>query len=123
EVYLVTGSPGGNSIIGYVTKSLAAVLDWGASAQQAAALPNIVARGPVVSVETATDTGRAWSAMLGDAGFTVREVAGENSGLNLIVARPDRLEGGADPRREGVAVQILREARDGAALPAAANDP
>lgn len=108
EVHLVTGSPGGNSIIGYVAKSLLAVLDWNTSAQEAAALPNIVARGPVVSVETATDTGQAWSAMLGQAGFTVREVAGENSGLNLIVARPDHLEGGADPRREGVAVAIRR---------------
>src|SRR5690606_5246964 len=108
EVHLVTGAPGGNSIIGYVAKSLLAVLDWGTTAQDAAALPNIVARGPVVSVETATDTGQAWSAMLGQAGFTVREVAGENSGLNLIVVRPDHLEGGADPRREGVAVAIRR---------------
>src|SRR5690606_17701560 len=109
DVYLVTGSPGGNSIIGYVTKSLAAVLDWGASAQEAASLPNIVARGPVVSVETASDTGRAWAATLSAAGFAVRGVAGENSGLNLIVARPDQLEGGSDPRREGVALPLRRE--------------
>ena len=108
EVHLVTGSPGGNSIIGYVAKSLAAVLDWSATAQQAADLPNIVARGPVVSIETATDTGQAWSGILTQAGFVVREVAGENSGLNLIIARPDHLEGGADSRREGVAVAIRR---------------
>jgi gamma-glutamyltranspeptidase/glutathione hydrolase len=67
-----------------------------------------VARGPVVSVETASDTGKAWSKHLSDAGFTVREVAGENSGLNLIVARAGGFEGGADPRREGVAVAIRR---------------
>ncbi len=114
EVHLVTGSPGGNSIIGYVAKSLIAVLDWNATAQQAAALPNVVARGPVVSVETASDTGREWSASLSAAGFAVREVAGENSGLNLIVVRPDALEGGSDPRREGVARGIRRP-------PAAAN--
>jgi gamma-glutamyltranspeptidase len=35
-------------------------------------------------------------------------VAGENSGLNLIVVRKDRFEGGADPRREGVAIEILK---------------
>nr|PZN69889.1 MAG: gamma-glutamyltransferase [Pseudomonadota bacterium] len=108
DVFMVTGSPGGNSIIGYVAKSLVAVLDWGASAQEAAALPNIVARGPAVSVETATDAGREWSALLSQAGFQVREVSGENSGLHLIVARGDRLEGGADPRREGVALGIRR---------------
>ncbi|HUG73946.1 MAG TPA: gamma-glutamyltransferase family protein [Steroidobacteraceae bacterium] len=107
-VFMVTGSPGGNSIVGYVARSLAAVLDWGRTAQEASSLPNIVARGQVVSVETANDTGKAWSKLLSDAGFTVREVAGENSGLNLIVAREEKFEGGADPRREGVAVAIQR---------------
>jgi gamma-glutamyltranspeptidase len=45
---------------------------------------------------------------LTDAGFRVQEVAGEVSGLNLIVARKDRFEGGADPRREGVAIEIVK---------------
>ncbi len=108
DVFMVTGSPGGNSIVGYVAKTLVAVLDWGKTAQEAAALPNVVARGPVVSVETADDTGKAWAKSLADAGFKIREVAGENSGLNLIVAREDRFEGGADPRREGVAIEIVR---------------
>jgi gamma-glutamyltranspeptidase/glutathione hydrolase len=108
DPFMITGSPGGNSIIGYVSKTLVAVLDWGATAQQASSLPNVVARGPVVSVETADETGKQWSKFLSDAGFKIREVAGENSGLNLIVVRPDRLEGGADPRREGVALEIVR---------------
>lgn len=108
DVFLVTGSPGGNSIVGYVAKSLLAVLDWNRTAQEAAALPNIVARGQTVSVETADDTGRSWARLLTEAGFTVREVAGENSGLNLIVARERNFEGGADPRREGVAIRIER---------------
>jgi len=108
DPFMITGSPGGNSIIVYVSKTLVAVLDWGATAQQASSLPNVVARGPVVSVETADETGKQWSKFLSDAGFKIREVAGENSGLNLIVVRPDRLEGGADPRREGVALEIVR---------------
>ena len=29
---------------------------------------------------------------------------GEDSGLHAVVARPQGLEGGADPRREGVAI-------------------
>jgi gamma-glutamyltranspeptidase/glutathione hydrolase len=108
DLFMVTGSPGGNSIVGYVSKTLVAVLDWGKTAQEASSLPNIVARGPIVSVETANDTGKAWARALTDAGFKIREVAGENSGLNLIVARSDRFEGGADPRREGVAIGITR---------------
>ncbi len=111
---MVTGSPGGNSIVGYVAKTLVAVLDWGKTAQEASALPNIVARGPVVRVETSDVTagpnpiGKTWASILTAAGFKVQEVSGEVSGLNLIVARKDKLEGGADPRREGVAIEIVK---------------
>jgi gamma-glutamyltranspeptidase/glutathione hydrolase len=108
DVFMVTGSPGGNSIIGYVTKTLAAVLDWGMGAQEATALPNVVARGQTVRVETDSETGKAWAKTLAAQGFKVQEVQGEVSGLNIIVARGDRFEGGADPRREGVAVEIVK---------------
>ncbi len=105
---MVTGSPGGNSIIAYVSKSLVAVLDWEMSAQEAVDLPNIVARGQQVRVETDMPMGSAWAEMLRQAGYDVRESAGENSGLHVIVVRDDRLEGGADPRREGVATALPR---------------
>ena len=114
DVFMVTGSPGGNSIVGYVAKTLVAVLDWGKTAQEASSLPNIVARGQVVRVETSDATagpnpiGKAWAAALGGMGFKVQEVSGEVSGLNLIVARKDKFEGGADPRREGVAIEIVK---------------
>lgn len=109
ELFMVTGSPGGNSIIGYVTKTLAAVLDWNHTAQEAADLPNVVARGQTVRVETSSPTGTQWAETLRNDGFTVREVQGENSGVHIIVARDDHYEGGADPRREGVATQITVE--------------
>ena len=114
DVFMVTGSPGGNSIVGYVAKTLAAVLDWGATAQEASAFPNIVARGPIVRVETSDATagvnpnGKKWLDALTAAGFKTQEVSGEVSGLNLIVARKDHLEGGADPRREGVAIEAVK---------------
>ena len=114
DVFMVTGSPGGNSIVGYVSKTLVAVLDWGKTAQEASSLPNIVARGQTVRVETSdakagpNAIGKAWAAMLGGFGFKVQEVSGEVSGLNLIVARGDKFEGGADPRREGVAIEITK---------------
>ncbi|NBC19769.1 MAG: gamma-glutamyltransferase [Alphaproteobacteria bacterium] len=103
---MVTGSPGGNSIVAYVSKTLVAVLDWGLSAQEAVALPNIVARGESVRVETGVERGASWAGMLREAGYDVRESAGENSGLHVIVVREDGLEGGADPRREGVARRL-----------------
>ena len=114
EPFMITGSPGGNSIVGYVSKTLVAVLDWGATAQEASALPNVIARGQTVRVETsdptagANATGKRWSGVLASQGFKVQEVTGEVSGLNLIVVRNDRLEGGADPRREGVAIESVK---------------
>lgn len=114
DVFMVTGSPGGNSIVGYVSKTLVAVLDWGRTAQEASALPNIVARGQTVRVETSdakagpNALGKQWAATLASFGFKVQEVSGEVSGLNLIVVRKDHLEGGADPRREGVALEVAR---------------
>lgn len=114
EPFMITGSPGGNSIVGYVSKTLVAVLDWGATAQEASALPNVIARGPTVRVETADSTagpnatGKQWSGVLASQGFKVQEVSGEVSGLNLIVVRSDHLEGGADPRREGVAIESVK---------------
>jgi gamma-glutamyltranspeptidase/glutathione hydrolase len=114
DVFMVTGSPGGNSIVGYVSKTLVAVLDWGRTAQEASALPNIVARGRTVRVETSdakagpNAIGKQWAATLAGFGFKVQEVSGEVSGLNLIVVRKDHLEGGADPRREGVALEVVR---------------
>ncbi|MDP3737804.1 MAG: gamma-glutamyltransferase family protein [Hyphomonadaceae bacterium] len=114
DVFMVTGSPGGNSIVGYVAKTLVAVLDWNKTAQEASSLPNVVARGATVRVETSDSTagpnatGKAWAKILTDAGFKVQEVSGEVSGLNLIVARKDKWEGGADPRREGVAMEVVK---------------
>ncbi|MDZ4760213.1 MAG: gamma-glutamyltransferase family protein [Alphaproteobacteria bacterium] len=108
EVFMVTGSPGGNSVVGYVAKTLVAVLDWGKTAQEAASLPNVVARGQTVRVETVDATGKAWARTLTEAGFKVQEVSGEASGLHIIVARDKMLEGGADPRREGIAMESIR---------------
>lgn len=106
EFRLATGSPGGNSILAYTAKTLVAILDWGLSPQEAIDLPNVVARGDTVRVETA----RAAPEMiqyLRDRGFKVEESAGENSGLSIIQRHADgSLEGGVDPRREGVISEI-----------------
>ena len=103
DLFMVTGSPGGNSIIAYVAKTLVGVLEWGDTAQQAVDRPNIIARGDTVGVEVDREGGPEAAEALRQMGYNVEERHGENSGLHVIVVRGDHLEGAADPRREGVA--------------------
>jgi len=106
ELKMVTGSPGGNSIISYVAKTLVGSLRWGLSAQEAVNHPNIVARGLNVRVETGVANGPEIARMLAAQGYPVQEREGENSGLHVIMVGADGLEGAADPRREGVVISI-----------------
>ena len=99
---LVIGSPGGSRIIGYVAKAIIGYVDWGLDVQQAVALPNIVNRFGTMDVEAGTDAA-ALVQPLTDLGFEVNETE-LNSGLHGIAVTPDGLEGGADPRREGIAI-------------------
>ena len=101
EFLMSTGSPGGNSIISYTLKTLVAVLDWGLSPQEAINLPNMVARGDKVRIERERASPEILK-VLNDYGFNVQESKGENSGLSMILRKPNGdLEGGVDPRREG----------------------
>lgn len=102
DFLIATGSPGGNSIIAYTAKTLVAMLDWGLTPQDAAALPNVVARGDVVSIESGFEPELLEG--LRALGHQIRGEQGENSGVHIIRRTADgTLEGGADPRRDGVA--------------------
>ncbi|WP_299296116.1 gamma-glutamyltransferase [uncultured Tateyamaria sp.] len=98
---LAIGSPGGSRIIGYTAKAIIAHLDWGMDVQQAVSLPHAVNRFGTFDVEegtSAADLAPALEAM----GYEVN-TRGLNSGLHAI-AIGDGLQGGADPRREGIAL-------------------
>ena len=108
EFYMASGSPGGNSILAYTAKTVLGVMEWGLTAQQAVDLPNMVARGERVRIEKDRASPELIQAMR-DYGFEVRESAGENSGLSVVIRHADgRLEGGVDPRREGT-IEILQK--------------
>ncbi len=97
------GSPGGSAILSYNLKAMVGVFDWGLSMQDAVALPNLVARGDVFSGEV-NRFGPELTAALQARGVMVKEGQNENSGLHGVIVRAGgKLEGGADPRREGVA--------------------
>ena len=100
--YLAVGSPGGSTIINYVAKTLIAVLDWHMNIQQAIALPNLGSRNHGVELERGTDLVKLEPGLRA-MGHKVEEMDFP-SGLQGIVIGPDGLTGGADPRREGVAL-------------------
>jgi gamma-glutamyltranspeptidase/glutathione hydrolase len=97
------GSPGGPNIIGYVVKTLIGVLDWGLDMQQAISLPNHISRGGPLYVEV----GSSYEARVDELTAMGHDARTRrlNSGLHGIArAANANLEGGADPRREGLAV-------------------
>jgi gamma-glutamyltranspeptidase / glutathione hydrolase len=102
RLYVVTGSPGGSHIIGYVAKTLVAILDWRMDPQQAVDLPNFGSRNGPTELEAGTEA-EGWKADLEAKGHQVR-VTEMTSGIQAIVLNPAGFLGGADSRREGVAI-------------------
>ena len=100
--YLTVGSPGGSAIINYVAKTLVGVLDWNLDIQQAIALANRGSRNKATELEAGSAL-EALAPRLRAMGHEVKMEAFP-SGLLGIVLGLDGLQGGADPRREGVAL-------------------
>ena len=96
------GSPGGSNIISYVTTTLIALVDWKMDMQAAVSLQHLVNRFGRYDLEQDT-AAMDLADDLAAFGYEVK-VAELNSGLNGIAISADGLEGGTDPRREGVAV-------------------
>jgi gamma-glutamyltranspeptidase/glutathione hydrolase len=97
------GSPGGNAILSYNLKALVGLFYWNLNMQQAVSLPNVVARGETFSGD-ADLFGPEMLAALNARGVNIKVGQLETSGLHGVIVRPGGvLEGGADPRREGVA--------------------
>lgn len=100
---LAIGSPGGTHIIGYVAQALVAVLDWNMDIQAAISLPHFAALTAKAELEKDTAAVRFKSAL--EAKGHKVSVLHLTSGLHGIEVMPDgTLMGGADPRREGVAL-------------------
>ena len=114
DFLMATGSPGGATIIQYVTKTVVGVLDWGLDAQQATSMiafgaansPTTNVGGEHPNVNLANNgNDDPLVAGLRALGHTVNTAA-QSSGIGTIVLRRGDsgavFQGGADPRREGV---------------------
>ena len=102
RVLAALGSPGGSAILAYNAKVLVGLLAWHLPLQQAIELPNLIARGKDFGGEAAKFLPEVLAG-LAERGVEVKPGRGEESGLHGVVLREGgRLEGAADPRREGV---------------------
>lgn len=98
---LSIGSPGGATIIGFTAQAIIAHLDWGMDVQQAVSMPHLVNSFGTYQIEAET-WAEELDTPLSDLGFQTN-VTALTSGLHAI-SIGDRLQGGADPRREGIAL-------------------
>ena len=119
DFVMATGSPGGASIIQFVVKTVVSALDWKLDAQQATSMVNFGAAnssttgvgGEHPSIDV-TNSGLNDPLLVGlrSLGHTVSYSA-QSSGVSTIIRAPaawnaglPTLWGGADPRREGIAL-------------------
>ncbi len=102
KLQAVVGSPGGSLIINYVVKSLVALIDWKLDPQVAVDLPNFGSRNGPTELEAGTEA-EGWKPALEAKGHAVKSIE-MTSGIQAIVVTGDGFVGGADSRREGVAI-------------------
>ena len=102
QLFMLIGAPGGTAIINYVAKTLLGVLGYGLNIQQAIDLPNRGSRNYGTELEEGSElAGLADALRAKGHDISIRALP---SGLHGIVRTPDGWEGGADPRREGLAL-------------------
>jgi gamma-glutamyltranspeptidase/glutathione hydrolase len=100
KLEMVLGSPGGPAIVGFVVKTLVAMIDWDMSPANAAAAPFVLGMGNMVTLEEELAPVKP---ALEQLGHTVR-LNNAASGIHAIRITKAGLLGGADPRREGVVI-------------------
>ncbi|MFT7096843.1 MAG: gamma-glutamyltranspeptidase/glutathione hydrolase [Glaciecola sp.] len=102
DLELIIGSPGGSRIIDYVAQTIINVVDFDMDIQEAINAPRTTNRNDYTALEKGTILPKL-QVELEMQGHDVR-VLDLNSGLHGIQLIDGKLIGGADPRREGVAV-------------------
>lgn len=102
RLFAAVGSPGGRRIIAFVAKTVLGLLDWKLTMQAAIDLPNHFNGNGQTEIERGTALEREAETLRG-LGHDVR-IGALVSGLHGFRVTPDGYDGGADPRREGVAI-------------------
>lgn len=112
DFLMATGSPGGAAIIQFVVKTVVSAIDWKLDAQQATSMVNFGAgNSPTTGVGgehpsiDVSNSGLNDPLLVGlrSLGHTV-SFAAQSSGVSTVIKTGAGLVGGADPRREGIAL-------------------
>ncbi|MAZ80540.1 MAG: gamma-glutamyltransferase [Rickettsiales bacterium] len=107
KLIMTLGSPGGPRIIQYVVKTIIASLDWNMDIQEAISLPNFTVLNNVIELESGTNIVK-FAKILRKMGHKVH-VKDQVSGIHAIkITKDNKLIGGADPRRSGVAIGSIK---------------
>ncbi|MDX1715425.1 MAG: gamma-glutamyltransferase family protein, partial [Anderseniella sp.] len=115
SLFAAVGSPGGSRIIGYTVRAILGLTDWNLTMQQSVSLPHVINRNNYTELEDMAEANgldlrlyqfSKLAAPLADMGHEVR-VRDLTSGLHGVRIMPGgTLDGGADPRREGVVIAV-----------------
>lgn len=102
QLFLTVGSGGGAWTIGYVAQALIGVLDCGLNIQEACDFPHFAAMDKDMVLENGTLLHEKVKPLM-EMGYHIRErpLTSSTHGIQIM---PTCLMGGADPRREGVAI-------------------
>ena len=108
QFLMATGSPGGGAIIQYVVKTVVGALDWNLDAQQATSLVDFGAANSLLTIVDSSNTTLDLTGLI--AGLKAKnhqvDTTAQSSGISTVMrvnrSGVTQLEGGVDPRREGI---------------------
>jgi gamma-glutamyltranspeptidase/glutathione hydrolase len=102
KLFAALGSAGGARIIGDTLQAVIGLLDWNMSMQEAIAQPRLINMNGPTELEAGTPIAAQADALRG-LGNEV-QVRRHDGGLSGVRRTGDGWQGGADPRRDGVAI-------------------
>ena len=104
NLFALTGSPGGTSIINYVTKSVLGLIDWSLDPFEVTELPHYMNRGNYTELEK-NSVLENLETELESLGHPIK-IQNKRSGLHIALKKDNGYIGAADPRREGLVIPI-----------------
>ena len=104
NLFALTGSPGGTSIINYVTKSVLGLIDWSLDPSEVTELPHYMNRGNYTELEK-NSVLENLETELKSLGHPIK-IQNKRSGLHIALKKDNGYIGAADPRREGLVIPI-----------------